>query len=191
MRARSTAQNCALSSSCVARAAEPSLNVPPRMLGGRPTAGSLLGSSYEALVVLSDHFCSLRRTIKQEPRACPTGTDRLRGRYVRSRAAHLAAGVCGAGFGHGFSDRVASADGRVRLGDSGGQGLATRDCRVGRCRASRRGVRPGSTCTGSNQGNCPARAFTARRLLVVPSVTRENIESAISTIADGGFFDQG
>jgi hypothetical protein len=31
--------------------------------------------------------------------------------------------------------------------------------------------------------------FTARRLLVVPSVTRENIESAISAIADEGFFD--
>ncbi|MFD8982439.1 hypothetical protein [Streptomyces sp. NPDC059564] len=31
--------------------------------------------------------------------------------------------------------------------------------------------------------------FKARRLLVVPSVTRENIESAISAIADEGFFD--
>ncbi|MFI1212601.1 hypothetical protein ACH4UV_33990 [Streptomyces sp. NPDC020802] len=32
--------------------------------------------------------------------------------------------------------------------------------------------------------------FTARCLLVVPSVTRENIESAMSAIADEGFFDQ-
>ncbi|WP_326571414.1 hypothetical protein OG539_34340 [Actinacidiphila glaucinigra] len=32
--------------------------------------------------------------------------------------------------------------------------------------------------------------FTAGSLLVVPSVTRENIESAISAIADEGFFDQ-
>ncbi|MFF3488985.1 hypothetical protein ACFYXC_37910 [Streptomyces sp. NPDC002701] len=31
--------------------------------------------------------------------------------------------------------------------------------------------------------------FTARCLLVVPSVTHENIESAISAIADKGFFD--
>ncbi|MFI0968393.1 hypothetical protein ACH4S8_44745 [Streptomyces sp. NPDC021080] len=33
--------------------------------------------------------------------------------------------------------------------------------------------------------------FKARRLLVVPSVTRENIESAVSAIADEGFFDHG
>ncbi|WP_157597301.1 hypothetical protein [Streptacidiphilus rugosus] len=33
--------------------------------------------------------------------------------------------------------------------------------------------------------------FTARRLLVVPSVTRENIESAISAIAGKDFFDHG
>lgn len=33
--------------------------------------------------------------------------------------------------------------------------------------------------------------FTARSLLVVPSVTRENIESAISVIADEGFIDHG
>ncbi|WP_171163497.1 hypothetical protein [Streptomyces sp. I05A-00742] len=33
--------------------------------------------------------------------------------------------------------------------------------------------------------------FTAGRLLVVPSVTRKNIESAISAIADEGFFDHG
>ncbi|MET9875061.1 hypothetical protein ABZZ36_10625 [Actinacidiphila glaucinigra] len=32
--------------------------------------------------------------------------------------------------------------------------------------------------------------FTAGSLLVVPGVTRENIESAISAIADEGFFDQ-
>ncbi|MFE2540315.1 hypothetical protein [Actinacidiphila glaucinigra] len=32
--------------------------------------------------------------------------------------------------------------------------------------------------------------FTAGSLLVVPSVTRENIESAISAIADKGFFYQ-
>jgi hypothetical protein len=31
--------------------------------------------------------------------------------------------------------------------------------------------------------------FTARSLLVVPSVTRENIETAISAIADSGFRD--
>ncbi|MFJ4633977.1 hypothetical protein [Streptomyces sp. NPDC088847] len=29
--------------------------------------------------------------------------------------------------------------------------------------------------------------FTARSLLVVPSVTRENIEAAISALAEGGF----
>lgn len=34
------------------------------------------------------------------------------------------------------------------------------------------------------------RRFTARSLLVVASVTRENVESAISAIADEGFFDQ-
>ncbi|MFF3408818.1 hypothetical protein ACFYW8_21925 [Streptomyces sp. NPDC002742] len=33
--------------------------------------------------------------------------------------------------------------------------------------------------------------FTAGSLLVVPSVTRENIESAISVIADEGFIDHG
>jgi hypothetical protein len=32
--------------------------------------------------------------------------------------------------------------------------------------------------------------FTAKRLLVVPSVTRENIESAISALVDQRFFDQ-
>lgn len=32
--------------------------------------------------------------------------------------------------------------------------------------------------------------FTSRSLLVVPSVTRENIESAISAITDEGFFVQ-
>jgi hypothetical protein len=32
--------------------------------------------------------------------------------------------------------------------------------------------------------------FTARCLLVVPSVTPENIESAISALADKGFFDR-
>ena len=33
--------------------------------------------------------------------------------------------------------------------------------------------------------------FTARSLLVVPGVTRANIESAISAIADKRFFDHG
>jgi hypothetical protein len=32
--------------------------------------------------------------------------------------------------------------------------------------------------------------FTARSLLVVPSVTRGNIESAVSALADEGFFNQ-
>ena len=33
--------------------------------------------------------------------------------------------------------------------------------------------------------------FTARRLLVVPSVTRENIESAVSALVGERFFDHG
>ncbi|MFI0968392.1 transposase [Streptomyces sp. NPDC021080] len=56
----------------------------------------------------------------------------LRGRYVRSRAARVTAVVCEAGFGHGFSDRVACTHGRLRLGNTGGQGLAGCHRHVGR-----------------------------------------------------------
>ena len=33
--------------------------------------------------------------------------------------------------------------------------------------------------------------FSSGSLLVVPSVTRENIETAVAALADGGFFDRG
>jgi hypothetical protein len=33
--------------------------------------------------------------------------------------------------------------------------------------------------------------FSSGSLLVVPSVTRENIETAVAAIADEGFFDRG